>query len=810
MLFCLACAVTRVDDRVLLTARRVALPPETLVYNHLSGSRHADRRLTGETSLAVPTTPTDMSCPSPLMYLSLSCFVWLWSARSLAAPPANGEEERGVVFNRLKTILLAERYAPVQFVVPFPAYTQNITKRLEEAAVALENLWNLPTYDCDMLHIETFQDNHTSRIIREAFNENDLALQEISDLRTEAGLLLPSRETSLAAPGRERRLAPMVLGAAAVGMLGLGLGAALGSGCFLHGVLGSCPEEKIAANTANVQATMQEMNLQRKHWFQLQDELDDKFYLIGDTVTELYNRQDEIVNHTDEFWRATNTALRALHNNTREMRMCDVYLFTRTQANHVRTTVLAEVDALISSIRSYRAALVAYRINLLSSLSHLSFGRLPLSLVDRGVLSDILMEVATAQLHAPDRLTLAVPLDDILAYYEMTLVEQVYTTESGLFIKFLVPLTSRELVLDVYEAIALPMPGKNDDAYTEWRFDHPFFAISATLKEHAILSLRELEQCRGTRSLAICHQGFPVYRNRESCLASLFFADSAAAMSLCQINTTPYPSSPVARNLGFGRWLLFARSADFTLQLHNKTSETNALSTLPGCRACILTLACGTELSTDALHLRADIASCARVGARNLALRLPAPLAHLFSAIPDSHPFPTIAAVRDAHHSLFTDVQVQVSSLKRSEVRPEVIERIAKPLADQYLSVSQNLKTQVVTPSDYWRASLTVGVTGFLISMAMLSIVGGYLYVYVVRLVASLPPTGSTTTEQQDSGSGSEEPKRAAPATDAPRATRPSYHALRQLLYQAPPSYQASARLPQLLRPNQQPSAPAI
>ena len=111
------------------------------------------------------------------------------------------------------------------------------------------------------------------------------------------------------------------------------------------------------------------------------------------------------------------------------------------------------------------------------------------------------------------------------------------------------------------------MPGPDADTYTEWMFDHPYFAISTTLKEHAILSQTQLDQCRGTRNLAICHQGFPVHRNRESCLASLFFADPAAAMSMCAINTLPYPASPSARNLGFGRWLLYARSADYTLKV---------------------------------------------------------------------------------------------------------------------------------------------------------------------------------------------------------------------------------------------------
>ena len=638
--------------------------------------------------------------------------MWVWVATYTADPATPSEQERGIVFNRLKTILLAERYAPVQFVVPFPAYESNITQRLEAAAVALEHLWNLPTYDCELLKISSLNDSHTSQIINEAFAENAMALAEIAALRTEAGLLLPSRATETDHPGREKRFA-VLAGLAVAGVLGLGLGAAFSSGCFLHGVLGTCDDDQVAANSDSIRATMHEMNLQRRHWQELQDDLNERFYLIGDTVTELQQMKTDILDHEEEFWNATSTALDILRNNSRQMRMCDVYLFTRTQANHIRTSILAEVDSLIANIRSYRAALVAYRINLLNSLSHLSLGRLPLSLVERGVLSEILMEVATDQLHAPDRLTLAVPLDDILAYYEMNLVEQVYTTDAGLFIKFLVPLTSRELVLDVYEAIALPMPGEDVNTYTEWKFDHQYFAISATLKEHAVLSREQLDQCRGTRRLAICHQGFPVYRNRESCLASLFYADPAAALSLCEIATIPYPSSPVARNLGFGRWLLFARSADYTLQLFNTSSDTNAITTLPGCRACILTLACGTEISTDSMYLRADIASCAHVGARRLQLKLPVPLEHLFGALPKSHPFPTISAVREAHNMLFKDVQLEVSSLRRSEVKPDVIRRIAQPLADTYLAEGQFLAPSVIRRRDYWLASLAVGVTGF-------------------------------------------------------------------------------------------------
>ena len=485
--------------------------------------------------------------------------------RITADQPTAHEEERGVVFNRLRTILLAERYTPVQFVVPFPAYAHNITERLTKAASALEDLWNMPTYDCDLISMAIKTDNHTSALIAEAFAENELAEKETKNLLIEASMLLPSRATESEGVTRPKRFIMIAAGLAVAGILGLGLGASLGSSCFLHGVFGTCPDNALRSNSFNVQRTMREMNLQRRHWVKLQADLDEKFYVIGDTVTELHSRQEEVVRGKERIWNETHAAINILQNNTRVLRLCDAYLFTRTQANHIRTSILAEVDSLISGIRSYRAALVAYRINLLNSISHLSLGRLPLSLVERETLGEILTEVATGELHTPDRLTLAVPLDELLAYYEMNLVERVYTTSEGLIIRFLIPLTSRELVLDVYEATPLPMPNPENESYTQWKIPAPFFAVSATHKEHAILTQEQLSSCLGTKQLAICHQGFPVQRNRESCLASLFYSSHSAAFSFCDIETLPLPTNPTARNLGFGRWLLLARSADYSL-----------------------------------------------------------------------------------------------------------------------------------------------------------------------------------------------------------------------------------------------------
>ena len=130
-------------------------------------------------------------------------------------------------------------------------------------------------------------------------------------------MILPSRETTSDDPERAKRFVPILIGVAVAGTLGLGLGAALGSHCFLHGVFGTCPNNAIGDNALNIQETMKQMNLQRRHWIALQAELDEKFYVIGDTVTKLHHRQEEIAQGQERVWNETHAAINILQNNTR-------------------------------------------------------------------------------------------------------------------------------------------------------------------------------------------------------------------------------------------------------------------------------------------------------------------------------------------------------------------------------------------------------------------------------------------------------------------------------------------------------------
>ena len=237
--------------------------------------------------------------------------------------------------------------------------------------------------------------------------------------------------------------------------------------------------------------------------------------------------------------------------------------------------------------------------------------------------------------------------------------------------------------------------------------------------------------------------------------------------------------------------------------MFNTTPNALELPPIPGCQSCIITLACGTEVSTESLYLRSDVASCAHVGARRLQLRLPTPLDKLFAALPPVHEYPSTPAAQSARLELFREVQFGLSTLKHSELRPETIEKIAEPLSREYLKKTADLTFVRINPLDYWRASLIVGTCSFLISLTLLACTGGFLYWSLLRVADGLPERA----EEEENAKESTGTGRAAPTQE--RRHMLPYAALRHFLYNPPPP-QYTAEMRSTTRAGAQQQAPSL
>ena len=115
-----------------------------------------------------------------------------------------------------------------------------------------------------------------------------------------------------------------------------------------------------------------------------------------------------------------------------------------------------------ANVKSYRSALCSYRINMLYSIPSLLNQIQPMSLVPRDSLTKNL-EVSKLQSQARDRLSLAIPMDKMLSYYEAQLLTNVVTIKEGLLMKIAIPLASRETSFTVFHASPVPMPQYEQD-----------------------------------------------------------------------------------------------------------------------------------------------------------------------------------------------------------------------------------------------------------------------------------------------------------------------------------------------------------
>ena len=264
----------------------------------------------------------------------------------------------------------------------------------------------------------------------------------------------------------------------------------------------------------------------------------------------------------------------------------------------------------------------------------------------------------------------------------------------------------------MYEGIPLPMPTDDNQTATTWRMETQYLAVSTNQQENALLTAEQLAACVGPPDQAVCQEGFATTKDWSTCLATLFMHPAHMAIHACDIVTLRLPEVEQATNLRHGRWLITSRTPEFTLRIvpdgGGSSTARGTKRQLPECRACIITLACGTVVETDSLLLTADASSCNATGARRLDLNISAPLATLFSYVPltagSADEYEALTA-RRVH--LFREVQARLPPA--TDLPAPSLDRlrlIAEPIAynaavtsefDVNFAVSRDWWTQVAT-----------------------------------------------------------------------------------------------------------------
>ena len=382
------------------------------------------------------------------------------------------------------------------------------------------------------------------------------------------------------------------------------------------------------------------------------------------------------------------------------------------------------------------AALYAYRLNLVNAVPSLLDKRLPISLVPRASLSVILESVHEAQMKNLDRLTLAIPMQDITSYYDAKLVREISTVPQGLLLTLAIPLSSSERAFDVYRAHLIPMPDKDPGVALQWKIEGPYLAVSENTMESTVLSFEQFEDCLGSARYKICHKTLKTHLGQSSCLATLYFHNAIAALQVCEPEQISLPTPEKATNLGYGIWLLTSASDAFTLREFTRGTTNSVQRTdIPGCTICIITLECGIQMASKHIKIRPDLESCDKIPAKRLTIQLPDPLAAILSKIPIEE-LPYYRTRAEATSALVTEVRAELVKAQHV-VDVTHLDKIATPIAARMTKLKPTLVNKFNTYVPI-RTSLTLTAVVFVAS-TLLHLLVMYLY-YHFRCIRDLVP----------------------------------------------------------------------
>ena len=81
-----------------------------------------------------------------------------------------------------------------------------------------------------------------------------------------------------------------------------------------------------------------------------------------------------------------------------------------------------------------------------------------------------------------------IPIDNLMSYNETKLVSQTVSTDFSLHLTFLIPLSSESTLLDIFQAIPIPMPLDDSLIATAWEKETDNIAVAKSGHEAALLT----------------------------------------------------------------------------------------------------------------------------------------------------------------------------------------------------------------------------------------------------------------------------------------------------------------------------------
>ena len=205
-------------------------------------------------------------------------------------------------------------------------------------------------------------------------------------------------------------------------------------------------------------------------------------------------------------------------------------------------------------------------------------------------------------------------------------------------------------------------------------------------------------------------------------------------MKFCDFRPYALPVSERALNLKFGIWPIHSASPDFELR-ESDFNDTTHLSTkvYPGCRICILTLACGRQTRGPNVYIRSDLQTCSQMPSIKIHVDLSAPLANILSTLPPLEKLPSYNTKSSANLDLLRTMKQEIKYLPTTSAQtPEALRALAEPIAMQMVELKQPIQARLAQTSTM-KMIIVLRLGSFIISMLL-----HLLFIYLFHRYHSL------------------------------------------------------------------------
>ena len=355
-------------------------------------------------------------------------------------------QNNGIVFVYQQKLLLAEKFINLQFLVPLQKLNETIDEQIKHLTTTLSTPWSKYEFGCDLADMSTNESSLNFELISKHVEKQQAAKIDIRELHEELIETMGSTTSvSNYSSYRSKRGAGLIPSGALTA-----LSAGAGIACTLGSIFGSCGGSGHSQEDINY--ALQELEEYIYSCTEVNAKLNEKFFIIASQMKDIQKTQSLLTEKQKNHSIILNNAIKLLNENTRRLMACNRYFYARDEVLQVQTNLAASLLAIHNEIKAYSVAVYAYKLNLLNSGMSMVNKVIPMSLLPRSMLFEILQKVASTQVIQTDRLTFAIPTNQILTYYETKILTNVAVVNSGMIFTQAVPFASGSTALNLYRA----------------------------------------------------------------------------------------------------------------------------------------------------------------------------------------------------------------------------------------------------------------------------------------------------------------------------------------------------------------------